>query len=727
MNHNSHRSQNSDRPNTLESQVGDGGGAQEEPYMSVRSAHVRPGNPRTGYGPTGLAIPASVHETPTHVSPEAEDAPHPGRGSGDDETDPFRSLFIRAEDSSDDQSDNLESEDESLTFSSDDKDTPVLAKKVISRTTKNKPKKRPGINIASLNMRGRQKDNKDKLRMVIDWMRTNHIAILALQETHLMEASIVELNLKYKSMKFFGSGLSTSSGGIMFIIDDRAGTPQNIRFEKFEDGRIGMLSLEYGDQELNIVNVYMPNHKAQQKEALINLKRDLKERQHITETDLLLLGDWNFVEDKIDRSPQHDDDRGVTGEMATLKASFDLVDGWRKSNPKARSFSWEGTTGSDKRRIFSRIDRIYTSKRTWEITNEYKIINCDISDHDGISVTIRDASAPDTGKGEQKLNLSILNHPLFRKEADRLINKLEKRLNQYERMEKMRSKSGRLNDLQKLRTGHNPQNIWIDYKKGILAASAQATQYRRGEITRTRRAAEREIKKAERDLRDCQPEREEECRKTLSDCKKTLNDYDEEARNNRTHLNEAKWFKDNERASKRWFGLNRPRASSTMIKSIFRANLEIETEDPKEMLEIARHYHSQLQSEPPMNKDQKRAIEDILASMGKILSEEDQVDVGKDVSFREVNDAIRKAPSSKAPGPDGIPNEFWKLEIKWRDQMKQEKRHQPGMANVGEDRIRPCIAALMTKVYQDVELFGPVDVTIVARRHHCHKVGKWKG
>ena len=51
------------------------------------------------------------------------------------------------------------------------------------RQNPNIPKKRPGIKIASLNMRGRQRDGKDKMRMAIDWMRVNQIMILALQET----------------------------------------------------------------------------------------------------------------------------------------------------------------------------------------------------------------------------------------------------------------------------------------------------------------------------------------------------------------------------------------------------------------------------------------------------------------------------------------------------------------------------------------------------------------
>ena len=259
--YNTYETENSNRPDT---EVRDGGGALEEPYMGVRSAHVRPRNPRTGNGLTGLAVPAQVNETPTNVSLEAEDAKTPGRGSSEDETDPFRSLLIGGEEDSDahrDTNSSDSSESDTDTSSSEDDKMNEQAKKPIKRANKNVPKPRPGIKMASLNMRGRQKDNKDKLKMVIDWLRINRISILALQETHLMDETIEELNERYSNLKFFGSGLSTSSGGIMFITSDRIGIPKDIKFTTIEKGRSGILCLNYEGQKLNIINVYMPNQK----------------------------------------------------------------------------------------------------------------------------------------------------------------------------------------------------------------------------------------------------------------------------------------------------------------------------------------------------------------------------------------------------------------------------------------------------------------------------------
>ena len=422
----------------------------------------------------GLAIPATVNETPNRVLPEAKDTPHPGRGSGEDFTDPLWSLLFGAEDDSDENSDKnetaLENEQHpcndnrdplgSLLFGvedesdedSDDGDNisepqassseeddppeppnpPNPAPSKFRENPQNEPKNKRGISIASLNMRARQKNNKDKMKMAIDWLCTNKLTILALQETHLMEDTINDLNQKYRMLKFYRSSLSTSSGRIMFVINEPTDTPQHISFEELEKGRMGLLSLNYSNSKLNLVNVYMPNHKTPQKEMLKHLRNKMRAKTHIDKEELIILGDWNFVEDRIDRSPQHDNDSGVTNEMTKLKSSLNLIDGWRTSNPDIRGFTWEGSTGPEKRKIFSRIDCIYTSARTWNIMNEYKLINCNFSDHDRISAVIQDTSAPKTGKGKKKLNINILNHLVFKEETDQLLNKLESQLNKYE-------------------------------------------------------------------------------------------------------------------------------------------------------------------------------------------------------------------------------------------------------------------------------------------------------
>ena len=243
MNYNNNIQPSSGHPDTLMQQVRDGGGALAEPYVSVRSARVRSGNTRTGSGLMGLANPAQVNKTPNHVSRKANDAVFPGRGSRESglDTDPdhFGSLNFGGTEAPEDHSARNSSEEEtskSDSSSSSEEDKPAGGNPY--RLRHNTPKKRPGLKIASLNMRGQQKDGKDKMKMVIDWMRMNRIAILALQETHTLNEDLETLNKRFKYVTFYGSGLSTASSGILFLVSDDIGTPTNTEFKNIISRRI---------------------------------------------------------------------------------------------------------------------------------------------------------------------------------------------------------------------------------------------------------------------------------------------------------------------------------------------------------------------------------------------------------------------------------------------------------------------------------------------------------
>jgi len=167
----------------------------------------------------------------------------------------------------------------------------------------------------------------------------------------------------------------------------------------------------------------------------------------------------------------------------------------------------------------------------------------------------------------------------------------------------LKDKPEKMNKLYKLRTHYNPQKSWHQYKEGLLMASKRAMKSRHKELTKFRNKAEKDIQQAEKQLKDCIPEKEEAHRKTLSDRKRTLSEYEEETRNTRTHLKDAKWFLTNKKSSKQWFGLFKPRQLSAGIKSLFKSGLEEETETQTEMLKIARDHHSELQREPLMDDD----------------------------------------------------------------------------------------------------------------------------
>ena len=82
----------------------------------------------------------------------------------------------------------------------------------------------------------------------------------------------------------------------------------------------------------------------------------------------------------------------------------------------------------------------------------------------------------------------------------------------------------------------------------------------------------------------------------------------------------------------------------------------------------------------------------------------------------DVKGALTNTPIGKAPGPDGILNKFRKMEIKWQDRIKKEKKYRQGGMSKENSTMRPCIASLMRKVLQDIEGFRVFDSKFVEAR-----------
>ena len=61
------------------------------------------------------------------------------------------------------------------------------------------------------------------------------------------------------------------------------------------------------------------------------------------------------------------------------------------------------------------------------------------------------------------------------------------------------------------------------------------------------------------------------------------------------------------------------RTKGPVIKSLLDPDTNKETNNPENMIEIARNHHSQLQSEPPMNEGQRKAIDNILVGVNRKL------------------------------------------------------------------------------------------------------------
>src|SRR5229473_2827867 len=118
-----------------------------------------------------------------------------------------------------------------------------------------------------------------------------------------------------------------------------------------------------------------------------------------------MLGDFNLVEDALDRLPSHEDAPGPVSKLDSFKSKIHLQDGWRTFNPTGREFSFlQHSTGAQ-----SRIDRIYTTKEVASSATNWEIMRTAINtDHKMVSVSVVNAGTPFIGRGRWTMPLFLL-------------------------------------------------------------------------------------------------------------------------------------------------------------------------------------------------------------------------------------------------------------------------------------------------------------------------------
>jgi hypothetical protein len=199
---------------------------------------------------------------------------------------------------------------------------------------------------------------------------------------------------------------------------------------------------------LSILNIYAPNahHENQQFWETLEEKWTNLRLPHPD----IMLGDFNLVEDAIDRLPSHTDPAGPVSALSIFRTSHQLCDGWRATHPTRKYFSFlQKSTG-----VQSRIDRIYTSNEIlksaidWEI--EYTAV---MTDHKMISTCVIDPKMPFIGHGRWTMPLFLLKDKTLKKGIHDLVLQFQRDLNNMtERSEES-----------------NPQTLFQSFKDHIIS------------------------------------------------------------------------------------------------------------------------------------------------------------------------------------------------------------------------------------------------------------------
>ncbi|KAF8219378.1 hypothetical protein L208DRAFT_1551242, partial [Tricholoma matsutake] len=126
-----------------------------------------------------------------------------------------------------------------------------------------------------------------------------------------------------------------------------------------------------------------------------------------------MLGNFNMVEDAIDRLPMHEERNRSPETLRELKHTLRLHDGWRSTFPDTKAYSFHQiATG-----IHSRIDRIYVTNSLLEWSQKWEINPTGIpnADHWMVSTNLVNSAMPETGKGRWSISPKIHKDITFKK------------------------------------------------------------------------------------------------------------------------------------------------------------------------------------------------------------------------------------------------------------------------------------------------------------------------
>ena len=545
------------------------------------------------------------------------------------------------------------------------------------------------LKLATLNIRGGgSAATQGKWNNINQIIRDKKIDILAIQESHLNEAALNNLNTFYhKRMRIWNSEdpQNPSAGkGVSIVLNKERTSWAEAKVTDIIPGRALLLELPWKNRKdsndtdearVNILAIYAPNT-AQENANFWSTLSDKWIDENLPIPDAML-GDFNIVEEAIDRLPPHRDNAQAASKLADFKSLHTLQDGWRHCYPTELAFSYTQVATQSR----SRIDCIYVSTPIYKHARNWIIEHTPINtDHCLVSMEFANPGAPFIGKGRWSIPLYLIKHRKVLQDIELLGCQLEKDLEAVS---------------DEARTGgKNPQTLYHTFKKLL---THEIREFSKVETPKM----EAHIKSLKVKLRD-----------TLNDTQEPLEviqakaaqveekiKHFESIRHTKIRDNvAAKYRLESETMSKSWINANkdkRPRDTIAALR-VLESPLEqpIYTKKTKEMAELARSYHEDLQTNGLASDVTEDDFQDTLRFLKPKLTPREKAPLAEYITQDEVHQALRDLPDGKAAGMDGIPHELWKaLAIRFKHKKK-------------DTGPKFNIIKCLTQVYNDIERHG---------------------
>ncbi|EPS94212.1 hypothetical protein FOMPIDRAFT_1033460 [Fomitopsis schrenkii] len=283
------------------------------------------------------------------------------------------------------------------------------AKKSNGRKTK------AAIVVGSLNLNGKGSlaANASKWGAVNQLLREGKIGVLALQETHLSDDDLATIKTLYgRRLCVFNSpdpDNPTATRGVAIVLNRELMDTSSVHTKEVVPGRALLVTTNWhAGRTITILNVYAPNDVSQNTAFWTTLGKAFA-GDNLRKPDIMT-GDFNLVEEAIDRIPAKDSPDKPLSALRDLLTSLRLHDGWRLTNPTDREYTWPQRGGGQR----SRIDRIYASDDIIKRSFGWNITTSGVpTDHCLTTAHLTAAQSPRIGKGRWTMPPQLLLDAVF--------------------------------------------------------------------------------------------------------------------------------------------------------------------------------------------------------------------------------------------------------------------------------------------------------------------------
>ncbi|KAJ3895379.1 Endonuclease/exonuclease/phosphatase, partial [Lentinula edodes] len=604
-------------------------------------------------------------------------------------------------------------EDENQGYDSPDNTPPIRPNHQTRRQLEKQQRKstKAGLNVVSLNLNGYggtgpyQRGNRwTRLNTLL---KENRIGIAIVQETHMTEPKRAQTEHVFrKQMKIFASNHPTNptaAGGVAVVLNKQFLPTTGAESKEIVPGRALLVKTDWHrGEKITVLAIYAPNVTANdgtESAAFWEELRSFFERPENRQwRPDLVAGDFNMVEDAIDRLPMRNDPYETRDKLDDLKMELRICDGWRNTYPADKVFTFSRNESQ------SRLDRIYVTDKLLQSSSQWRItpVGIDGVDHEMVSVRVAHEDAPKIGRGRWSMSTKTLRNKDFRAFAK------QRGCQAVEEVDTLPVRTGQ----------QNAQRILTEYIKDI---TRKAREIERTQISEY----QQEISRVQREIRQIGSTsgmNERTRAGKIHGLKKQLKTMESKGNEARKRLGAAKDRLIGETICKEWVSANKERKPRDMIYALEKPQNPTANQDEpllprvqyekhsRRMAELAKDYHEQLQTkgldQDPQQREQATA--EVLGYLDAKLSEAQKEYMGENLAWEEVAGALKLSKTGSSAGINGTTYEFWKS---MADAHRTDSKK--------EDTAAFDVVKLLTEAFVDIQNHGVDDTTKFAEGWMC--------